>query len=58
MANRRVKPAVTNRPTLEFLFYHLWQPPMILREQEGKEVYREQKSEAEWISKRWGDDNM
>lgn len=36
MASSLVKPAVTNRPTLEFLLDHLWQPPMISREQEGK----------------------
>lgn len=36
MASSLVKPAVTNRPTLEFLLDHLWQPPMISRKQEGK----------------------
>lgn len=58
VANRRVKPAVTNRPTLGLYWTisgsHPW-----YREREGeREVDGEKWSEVEWISKRWGDDNM
>lgn len=48
MASSLVKPAVTNRPTLEFLLDHLWQPPMISREQEGKRS-RQRGVEWSWV---------